>query len=171
VSVGLALLIGLYAVLATAALARRDGSFGRAVARAVEQFWLLAPRMVCALIAAGFIAALIPADLIARYLGHGAGLTAILVAFAAGMIVPAGPVIAFSIAAVFSRAGASTPALITFLTSWSIFAVHRIVIYELPLLGPSFLRLRLLAAGGMPLVAGLIAVGAAAFIAGVGGAM
>jgi hypothetical protein len=98
---------------------------------------------------------------IARFLGEDAGLIAILVAFGTGMIIPAGPVIAFSIAAVFLKAGASTPALITFVTSWSIFAAHRIFIYEIPLLGPSFLRLRLLAAGTLPLWAGLLSIAAA----------
>ena len=34
------------------------------------------------------------------------------------------------------------PRSITFVTSWSIFAAHRILIYEIPLLGTSFLRLR-----------------------------
>ncbi|MEX0852381.1 MAG: hypothetical protein WD036_03735, partial [Bauldia sp.] len=71
-------------------------------------------------------------------------------------------------AAVFVRAGASTPALITFITSWSIFAAHRIVIYEIPLLGASFLRLRLLSAGGLPLLAGLIGIGVVALVSGVG---
>jgi uncharacterized membrane protein YraQ (UPF0718 family) len=164
VSLGVSLLAGVYVLLAAAALVKRDGSFRKAIERTMEQFWLLAPRMICALIAAGFIAELIPSEVIGRYLGENAGLAAILVAFGVGMIVPAGPVVAFSIAAVFMRAGASTPALITFIASWSIFAAHRIIIYEIPLLGPSFLRLRLLAAGGVPLVGGVIAIGVVALL-------
>ena len=160
-SLGVLVLFALYLVLAAVALARRDGTFRRGARRTVEQFWVLAPRMVCAMIAAGFIAKLIPSEVIARFLGEDAGLIAILVAFGTGMIIPAGPVIAFSIAAVFLKAGASTPALITFVTSWSIFAAHRIFIYEIPLLGPSFLRLRLLAAGTLPLWAGLLSIAAA----------
>ena len=159
--IGLLFLFALYLVLAGVALSRRDGTFRRAVRRSVEQFWILAPRMVCALIAAGFIAKLIPSEVIARFLSEEAGLTAILVAFGTGMIIPAGPVIAFSVAAVFLEAGASTAALVTFITSWSIFAMHRIFIYEIPLLGLSFLRLRLLSAGTLPLWAGLVCLGAA----------
>ncbi len=83
-------------------------------------------------------------------------------ATAAGMIIPAGPVIAFSVAAIFARSGASTAALITFLTSWSLFAAHRIFIYEIPLLGPSFLRLRLSSVGLTPVLAGLMALAWAA---------
>ena len=66
--------------------------------------------------------------------------------------------IAFAIAAVFAKSGASVPALIAFITSWSIFAAHRIFIYEMPLLGGSFLRLRLLSAMAVPFLAGTIAI-------------
>ncbi len=167
-SFGVILLAVLYAILATLALSRRDDTFSKAIARSVQQFWLLAPRMICALIAAGFIAELIPSAFIARFLGDSAGLAAIPVAFLAGTIIPSGPVIAFSIAAVFKHAGASTPALITFIASWSIFAAHRIIIYEIPLLGPTFLRLRVLAAGGMPLVGGVVAIVVVALLGGAG---
>jgi hypothetical protein len=114
--------------------------------------------MLCALVAAGFIAELIPKAAIAGLLGAEAGLVALPVAAAAGMIVPAGPAIAFAIAAVFATSGASTPALVAFVTSWSIFATHRILIYEIPLLGLSFLRLRILSAMAVPLFAGLLSM-------------
>jgi uncharacterized membrane protein YraQ (UPF0718 family) len=120
--------------------------------------------MICALIAAGFIAKLMPSDLIARYLGSEAGITAILIATAAGLILPAGPVIAFSIAAVFARADASVPALIAFITSWSLFAAHRIFMYEIPLLGFSFTRLRLASVAIAPILAGLIAMALGMFV-------
>ena len=124
---------------------------------------MLVPRMLFALIAAGFIAKLIPKEAIAGLLGEDAGLLALPVAVAAGMIVPAGPVIAFAIAAVFAKSGASVPALVAFVTSWSIFAAHRILIYEIPLLGTSFLRMRLLSAMAVPFLAGLLAMLVALF--------
>jgi hypothetical protein len=98
--------------------------------------------------------------LIGSYLGGEAGLRAILIAAAAGLIVPAGPAIAFSIAVVFARSGASVPALVALITSWSVFAAHRVFIYEIPLLGASFLRLRLASAAATPLLAGLLAMAA-----------
>ncbi len=157
-SVGIVVLYGMAGVLMALALARRDDTFRQGLRRALEQFLILAPRMFCALIAAGFIAKLIPSEFIARYLGSDAGMTAVVIASATGIAVPAGPAIAFSIAAVFAQAGASTPALIAFVTSWSIFAAHRIFIYEIPLLGLSFLRMRLAAVGAMPLLAGLFGI-------------
>lgn len=162
-SAGILVLYGMAGVLMALALARRDDTFRNGLRRALEQFLILAPRMFCALIAAGFIAKLIPSEFIARYLGNDAGMTAILIASATGIAVPAGPAIAFSIAAVFAHAGASVPALIAFITSWSIFAAHRIFIYEIPLLGLSFLRLRLVSVAATPVLAGLIGIAAGWF--------
>lgn len=157
-SAGIVILYGMAGILMAMAMARRDGTFHKGLKRALEQFLILAPRMFCALIAAGFIAKLIPSEVIARYLGNEAGMTAVLIASLTGIIVPAGPAIAFSIAAVFAHAGASVPALIAFITSWSIFAAHRIFIYEIPLLGLSFLRMRLIAVAATPLLAGLLGI-------------
>lgn len=131
--------------------------------RFIEQFFKLVPRMLCALIAAGFIAEMIPKETISGYLGESAGLAALPVAAAVGLLVPAGPVITFAIAAVFAKSGASTAALVTFITSWSLFAAHRIFIYEVPLVGTSFLRLRVVSvlllpflAGGLAMLVGLV---------------
>jgi hypothetical protein len=155
---GVLILLALLLMLGALALARRDGTFLAGMERALEQFAKLVPRMLCALLAAGFVAKLIPSALIAGQLGPDAGPRALLIAAAAGLIVPAGLAIAFSIAVVFARSGASVPALVAFITSWSVFAAHRMFIYEIPLLGPSFLRLRLASAAAMPLLAGLLAM-------------
>jgi len=155
-NVGFLVLIALLVALFGIAVYRRE-NFGPIVKRFAEQFAMLVPRMICALVAAGFIAQMIPKQAIASLLGEEAGLWAIPVAAAAGLLVPAGPVIAFAIAAVFAKSGASTAALVTFVTSWSIFAAHRILIYEIPLVGPSFLRLRAVSAMAIPFLAGFLA--------------
>lgn len=157
-NLGIVVLYGLLLILGGYALMRRDGSFNAAVGRSIEQLFKLVPRMLCALAAAGFIAELIPAQLISDYLGHSAGLGAIVIASVLGMIIPAGPVIAFSIAAVFAKGGAAVPALVAFLTSWSVFAAHRIFIYEIPMLGYSFLRMRLISVAPTPILAGIFAL-------------
>jgi uncharacterized membrane protein YraQ (UPF0718 family) len=157
VNYGFLALVVLLAVLALIAMRQRR-DFGPMAKRFFEQFAKLVPRMLCALVAAGFVAQLIPRQTIAGLLGEEAGLLALPVAAVTGLIVPAGPVIAFAIAAVFAKAGASTPALITFVTSWSVFAAHRILIYEVPLVGASFLRLRVLSVLTLPLLAGLFAM-------------
>lgn len=155
-SFGFLVLVALLAILIAVAVRQRIEG-GPVLQRLIEQFAKLVPRMICALVAAGFIAEMIPRQTIAGYLGPDAGLAALPVAAATGLIVPAGPVIAFALAAVFAKAGASTAALITFITSWSVFAFHRVFIYELPMIGPSFLRLRVLSILALPFLAGALA--------------
>ena len=142
-------------VLAVYAFSRHDGTFEGGIQRGIEQFMKLVPRMLCALVAAGFIAKLIPTSIISTYLGAEAGLTAVVIGTLTGLIVPSGPVISFAIAATFANAGASVPALVAFITSWSLFAAHRMIIYEIPLLGFSFLRLRVSSVAIMPFAAGI----------------
>lgn len=154
---GIAVLAGLLACLVIISL-RMGIAFQPVVKRFIEQFAMLVPRMLCALIAAGFIAELIPKSFIAGYLGDDAGLAALPVAALAGLAVPSGPVVLFAIAAVFARSGATPAALVTFITSWSMFALHRTLIYEIPLLGLSFLRFRTLSVLAIPFVAGLMAM-------------
>jgi uncharacterized membrane protein YraQ (UPF0718 family) len=156
-NIGFLVLFFLLVILMLIALRRGAATYPKAVQRLIEQFAMLVPKMLCALIAAGFIAKLIPNEYISRFLGTEAGLLSLVVAALVGLIVPAGPVIAFAVAAVFAKAGASVPALITFISSWSLYAAHRIFIYELPLLGPSFLRLRTTSVLVIPFAAGLFA--------------
>lgn len=142
------------------ALTRPDRSFQRGLLRGAEQFIIILPRMICALIAAEFLALLIPTEFISGFLGREAGLVGILVGSLTGLLVTAGPVISFSIAATLLNAGAAVPAVIAFLTAWSLFSAHRIFIYEIPLLGLSFLRLRLVSVIILPVASGLLTMGA-----------
>lgn len=143
---------------------RRRQSLNPGLTRAAEQFLLLVPRMIMALIAAGFMVKLIPTEIISRFLGTEAGWVGIMVGAVAGLLVPSGGVIAFAIAASFAVAGASTPALVSFITAWSVFALHRVLIFEIPLLGASFARLRLLSVVTLPFIAGSLALAIVALL-------
>lgn len=158
-SVGLFIIALLFLVLVVMVLRRGRAVAMDALERWLEQFAFVIPQLAMALLAAGFLAKLIPSELIAGVLGPEAGWWGLVIASVAGPIIPAGPVLAFSVAALFERAGATPEALVAFITSWSLFTVHRVLTYELPLLGPSFLKLRLLSVGLMPIAAGLIAAG------------
>ena len=138
------------------ALSRPDKSFQQGLLRGAEQFLIILPRMACALIAAEFLALLIPTDFISGFLGEEAGITGILIGSLTGLMVPSGPVISFSIAATLLKAGASLPSIIAFLTAWSLFSAHRIFIYEIPLLGLPFLRLRVVSVLILPVVSGIL---------------
>jgi uncharacterized membrane protein YraQ (UPF0718 family) len=145
-------------LLATIAWSRQDESLGLGFTRAIEQFVKMLPRMICALIGAGFMVKLIPTEIIGNYLGVEAGFTGVLIGSVSGLIVPAGGMIAFAIAAALANEGASVPALISFVTCWALFAAHRLVIFELPMLGASFARLRMLSVLVLPFLAGTIAL-------------
>lgn len=155
--IGTLLLLFVFVALLITILRRGRAQTVDAAERALEQFAQVIPQLCVALLAAGFLAKLIPSDVIATYLGPEAGWSGLVVAAFIGPIVPAGPVLAFSIAALLERAGATPETLVAFITSWSLFTLHRIVTYEVPLLGGSFLKLRLLSVGIMPILAGLMA--------------
>jgi uncharacterized membrane protein YraQ (UPF0718 family) len=157
-NLGVLVIYGLLIVLGTAALSH--GSFQQGLIRGAEQLIKLLPRMLCALVGAGFLAMLVPTEVISSFLGAEAGFMAIVIGTLAGMIIPAGPAISFSIAAVLASEGASVPALVSFTTSWSVFALHRVIIFEIPLLGISFTRLRMLSVLILPLLAGGLTIAA-----------
>jgi uncharacterized membrane protein YraQ (UPF0718 family) len=156
--VGLLFIGGIALLLALVALARNDGSLSGGLRRSLEQSVILLPRLILAFMAASLIVKLIPTEIIAGYLGEEAGVKAILIGALTGVLVPAGPSVAVPIAAAFALEGASVPALIAYLTGWSVFAAHRVLIFEIPMLGARFVRLRLLCALPLPLIAGALAM-------------
>lgn len=152
---GALLIIWLLALsLAGYATFRKDGSLSEGLVRGADQLIRVLPRVLMALTAAGFIAKLIPSEIVGAWLGADSGASGIVVAAFAGLLVPSGPIVSFSLAAVLATSGAAPPQLIAFITSWSIFAIHRVTIYEIPMLGWRFLVVRLGASFLLPLLAG-----------------
>jgi uncharacterized membrane protein YraQ (UPF0718 family) len=110
-------------------------------------------------LAAGLAQSLIPRELIEQSLGRDSGVRGIAIATAAGALTPSGPFVSMPIAAVMIRSGASLPAVVAFLTAWSLLAVHRLVAWELPILGARFALLRYGVCLALPFLAGLITRG------------
>ena len=125
------------------------------------QLGIVLPRMAAAILISGFIQVLVPHGLVTRWLGKSAGIKGIFVATGVGALTPGGPMLAFPLVIVLRNAGASTAALITFLTSWATLGFHRILMWELPFLGPNFAAVRYLASVPLPFVAGAIALACA----------
>ncbi len=122
-----------------------------------DQSLTMIPRIILALIISGFFSVLIPTDLVATWLGKESGMKGILIASLVGGFTPGGPIICFPIAVVLFKTGAGIPALISFLTAWSIFAFHRIISYEIPLMGFRFVIIRILSSLVLPPLAGILA--------------
>ena len=145
-------------VLAFIALRRSTAKARVAIATAGERFLEIMPRIALALMAAGFIGVLIPSEPVARYIGAESGFPGILLASIVGGFVPGGPILSFPIIVVLYKAGAGLPQVIAFLTAWSVFAFHRVLIYEITLMGWRFSAVRLISSIILPPLAGLIAM-------------
>ncbi len=125
--------------------------------KSLDYIYHMLPRIFMALLVSGFFAVLIPTDLVAAWLGRESGVRGILIGSLVGGFTPGGPIICFPIVVVLVKNGAALPPLVAFLTAWSVFAFHRIVAYEVPLLGLRFATLRILSSLVLPPLAGFLA--------------
>jgi uncharacterized membrane protein YraQ (UPF0718 family) len=155
--VGTAVLWCLALALGVVAALRPGRMHARAASFAVNQFVRLMPRLALAMIAAGFLGALLPGEWIAALIGPESGAYGIFLASAAGGFTPGGPIISFPILVVLREAGAGLPQIVAFLTAWSVFAFHRVLIYEATLMGWRFSGTRLFASLILPPLAGFSA--------------
>jgi uncharacterized membrane protein YraQ (UPF0718 family) len=101
---------------------------------------------------------------VAALIGPDSGLTGIVIASITGGFVPAGPIISFPLIVVLHKAGAGIPQLVAFLTAWSVFAFHRVLIYESTLMSWRFSAIRLASSLVLPPLSGLLAAVLAHFI-------
>lgn len=150
---GLALALGLMA------LRRGRGTVRRGLEVSLERFVAIIPRIAVALVTAGFVARLVPGEPIAALIGPESGWRGILIASLTGGFVPAGPIISFPLVVVLYKAGAGIPQLVAFLTAWSVFAFHRVLIYESTLMGWRFTAVRLTSSLVLPPLSGFLAAG------------
>jgi uncharacterized membrane protein YraQ (UPF0718 family) len=114
------------------------------------------PRLVAALVITGMLQVLIAPEWIERWLGRSSGSRGILIGFVAGILTPGGPMVSFPMVAVFYQSGASLSALVTYITSWSLFGFQRILAWELPFMGSRFVLARVLPTLVLPILAGYL---------------
>jgi len=132
-------------------------TFMNGIKIAWQNFYITMPRILVALMVSGFVSTIIPADLVAAWLGRESGLKGILIGSLLGGFTPGGPIISFPIVLVLLSKGAGIPSVIAFLTAWSVFAFHRIITYEIPLMGYRFMLVRILSSVILPPLAGILA--------------
>lgn len=141
---------------------RRPGAHRIAAARTRESFVALAPRLPFALIAAECIGRLLPREHVAALLGSESGLEGTLLAAVLGGFLPGGPMVAFPLAIALFRAGAEQAPLVALITAWSLIALNRTLLFEIPLMGARFTFDRIMVSAPLPIVAGLLAAAAVA---------
>jgi hypothetical protein len=151
-----------YALLALASGAlcyylKGDQAFRQILWEGIDFPVMLTPRICGAVLLAGFVQALVPRDLVARWMGEESGFRGLLVATIAGIVTPGGPMTSFPLVVALYNSGAERGALIVYLTAWSLLGLQRVLVWELPLLGSDFVLVRYLACLVLPPLAGLIA--------------
>ena len=151
------LLYGAVAVLGRIAWRRHDGSFHHALQLAAIQARLVAPRICFAVLGAGFIAALVPPEVVASLIGGDTGILGLLIASAIGVVTPGGPMLAFAIGSAALEVGAGVPQLIAFVTAWGLYNLNRTTVWELPIVGRRAALQRVAVALPVPLLLGLVA--------------
>jgi uncharacterized membrane protein YraQ (UPF0718 family) len=144
---------------AAAAIWRRDGApaVGAALYHAWELFLFIAPSLLAGLLLAAALRQLISPGALARWMGAESGWTGLAVATLAGALTPGGPMAAFPLVLVLAGAGADRGALVAYILSWSLNGFQKLLVYEMPLLGPDFALMRTLITLPMPMLAGFIA--------------
>jgi uncharacterized membrane protein YraQ (UPF0718 family) len=118
--------------------------------------WFILPRMIPALILTGMLQVVVPQESVAHYFGHGTGLTAILLATAAGMLTPGGPMVTVPLLVVLANSGMALGPLVAYMTSWSLFGIQRIIAWEAPFMGWRFVMIRVVPSLAFPVIAGLL---------------
>lgn len=113
--------------------------------------------IVISFFAAGLVEALIPRQAIATALGVDSGLRGILLATGAGVLTPSGPFVAIPIAAALERSGAGMAPLVAYISAWGLLALHRLVAWEIPILGSQLALTRWGVCLLLPVLAALVA--------------
>lgn len=135
-----------------------EAVFNRVLAEEGELLLVVFPRVVAGLLMAGFVQVLVPKELMARWVGHESGLKGIVIASAAGILTPGGPLTAFPLLYTLYISGASRGALVAFITGWALLGMQRILVWELPFLGVDFVLMRFAVCIALPVLAGMVAL-------------
>ena len=114
------------------------------------------PLLFFAFIVAGMTQALLPQEMIAKWIGAESGMRGIIIGSVAGGLCPGGPFVSLPVAAGILRSGAGVGTMVAFMTGWSVWAVTRLPM-EVGVLGWKFTMIRLVSSLVFPPIAGLIA--------------
>jgi uncharacterized membrane protein YraQ (UPF0718 family) len=145
----------LVAVLAFIAAVRSKALFREGAYEGARDFLVLIPRVMIGVVGSGYLAAILPSDLIANWIGPKSGILGILIATLIGAITPGGAVVGFAIGAAALKSGAGAPQVIAYSTAWSLYAVQRLLNWEIHMMATRFVWLRAAISWPLPILAGL----------------
>ncbi|HUL89449.1 MAG TPA: hypothetical protein VLU23_14880 [Pseudolabrys sp.] len=122
------------------------------------EFILLLPRIGIGVVGSGFLAEALPNEWIAPWLGPGSGFLGVIIATLGGALTPGGPVVGFSIGAAALKSGAGAPQVIAYSTAWALYAIHRLIIWEVPMMPTRVVWLRATVSLPLPFLAAALAM-------------
>lgn len=160
-SMTLAVIVFLWAIVATLAFMtwrRSRVLFKGGLKGGAVDFARLLPRLTIGVLGSGFIAEVMPQQAIATWLGPGSGFTGTAIATLAGALTPGGPMIGFAIGVAALKSGAGAPQVIAYVSAWALFALHRVFLWELPMMPARLVWLRVIASLPLPFLAAAIAM-------------
>ena len=150
----LALLVALSAV----ALSRGGPPLlADAMSGGARQFLRFALGLFVAFLVAGLVESLLPRAWVSSALGERSGWKGLALASAVGLVTPAGPFVSMPLAAGMLRAGAAPASVVAFVASWGLLAIHRLIAWEIPMLGAPFALSRWVLCLGVPIALGALA--------------
>jgi uncharacterized membrane protein YraQ (UPF0718 family) len=152
------ILWGSVAALGLVAFRRGRPVLTSSVREGTMDFINIMPRIALGVIGSGYIAAVIPAEIITGWLGPDSGWFGVLTAVIAGAATPGGPVVGFSIGAVALKAGGGTPQVIAYVVAWALFAFQRVILWEIPFMPARFVWFRAGVSLPFPFLAAAIAM-------------
>ena len=117
------------------------------------EFINIVPRVALGVLGSGYIAAVIPQEIITGWLGPDSGWFVI-----AGAATPGGPVVGFSIGAVALKAGGGPPQVTAYVIAWALFAFQRVILWEIPFMPARFVWFRAAVSLPFPFMAAAIAM-------------
>ena len=149
---------GIVAALALIAAVRGREVLQEAVRNGLIDFFYLLPRLTIGVVGAGYMAEVLPQKLIAEWLGPGSGAIGVTIASLAGALTPGGAVVGFAVGASALKSGAGAPQVIAYMIAWALFALHRLVLYELPSMPRRVVLLRAAVSVPLPFLAATAAL-------------
>ena len=149
------LLVG---TLALTAAIRSKALFREGAYEGGRDFVVLIPRVLIGVIGSGYIAAVMPQDLITTWIGPGSGVLGIVIAAVFGAATPGGAVVGFAVGAAALKGGAGAPQVIAYTTAWSLYTIQRLFNWEIHMMAPRVVWLRAAVSIPLPILAGIAAM-------------
>jgi hypothetical protein len=145
----------LVAVLALTAAVRSKALFREGATEGARDFVLLLPRILIGVVGSGYVAAVMPQNMITTWIGPNSGLLGITIATLAGAITPGGAVVGFSVGAAAFKGGGGAPQVIAYTTAWSLYALTRLINWEVAMMPARVVWLRAAVSIPLPFLAGV----------------